>query len=166
MRKLLFFLLITLFGCTKSSGQKVQSKAYDVMLKSLLDHTIQEISVEAVNKKNNVVYLDTRSKEEYDVSRIKDAVWVGYDEFDKSKLNDISKDKTIVLYCSVGYRSEKIGEKLEALGYKNVYNLYGGIFEWVNQGHAVYNDQGKTNDIHPYDDSWGMWLTKGNKTYK
>lgn len=166
MRKLLFFLLITLFGCTKSNGQKVNSKAYDVMLNNLLSYTIDVIGIQEAARKKDVVYIDTRSKEEYNVSHIKDAIWTGYDEFDKSKLKNVSKDKTIILYCSVGYRSEKIGEKLEDMGYKHVYNLYGGIFEWVNQGHAVYNDQGKTNDIHPYDDSWGMWLTKGNKTYE
>ena len=50
-----------------------------------------------------------------------------------------SKSDTIVLYCSIGYRSEKIGEKLVEMGYGHVFNLYGGIFEWVNRDLPVYN---------------------------
>lgn len=43
-------------------------------------------------------------------------------------------------------------------GYIQVYNLYGGIFEWVNEGHPVFNDQGETDKIHAYNKLWGMWL--------
>ena len=49
------------------------------------------------------------------------------------------------------YRSEKIGKKLKKLGFKNVVNLYGGIFEWVNSGYPVYDSKGETEKIHPYD---------------
>ena len=76
------------------------------------------------------------------------------------------KDASIVIYCSVGVRSEKIGEKLIAAGYTNVKNLYGSIFEWVNEGNAVYNMNGKaTNRVHAYSKTWGIWLKKGVKVY-
>ena len=50
----------------------------------------------------------------------------------KYKVEDIARESTIVVYCSVGYRSEKIAEELDKLGFTNVSNLYGGIFEWIN----------------------------------
>ena len=79
----------------------------------------------------------------------------------------ISKDKKIVIYCSVGYRSEKIAEKLIKSGYKNIYNLYGGIFEWVNRGFSIYDkEQKSTNKVHAYSPSWGVWLEKGEKVYE
>jgi 3-mercaptopyruvate sulfurtransferase SseA len=69
---------------------------------------------------------------------------------------------TIVLYCSVGMRSEKIGKKLLEAGYKNVYNLYGSLFEWVNQGKPVYKKNGvQTSEIHTYSESWSRWLSRG-----
>jgi predicted sulfurtransferase len=64
----------------------------------------------------------------------------------------------------VGVRSEKIGEKLIAAGYKNVLNLYGGIFEWVNQNHPVYKQNGvQTAEIHTYDNNWERWAERGTR---
>ena len=40
----------------------------------------------------------------------------------------------IIVYCSIGVRSEDIGEKLKELGYTKILNLYGGIFDWKNKG--------------------------------
>jgi 3-mercaptopyruvate sulfurtransferase SseA len=66
----------------------------------------------------------------------------------------------------VGYRSEKISEKLKQAGFKDVSNLYGGIFEWVNQGNPVVDENGKiTDNIHAYSKTWGVWLNKGVKVY-
>ena len=70
------------------------------------------------------------------------------------------------MYCSVGYRSEKISEKLEKLGYTNIYNLYGGIFEWKNVGKKVYDNKGQvTEKVHAYDNVWGRWLQNGEKCF-
>jgi hypothetical protein len=75
-------------------------------------------------------------------------------------------DAHIVLYCSLGSRSEKIAEKLISAGYKNVYNLYGGIFEWINAGQPVYKLNGvQTSEIHTYSRDWARWVEKGTKVY-
>ena len=72
-----------------------------------------------------------------------------------------------LVYCSIGVRSENIGEKLQQLGYTNVYNLYGGIFEYKNEGGTVYNLQNKpTDSVHTYNKKWSKYLTKGNKVYE
>ena len=47
------------------------------------------------------------------------------------------------MYCSIGKRSEKVTQKLKKAGYNNVSNLYGGIFEWVNQGNEVVDTNNK-----------------------
>jgi rhodanese-related sulfurtransferase len=47
----------------------------------------------------------------------------------------------------VGYRSEKVTEKLQKAGFTQVSNLYGGIFEWVNQGYPIVNQSGATSDV-------------------
>lgn len=145
---------------------QVQSEAYRAMLKTLLGHTVPEIQVqEAARDSANILFLDAREPEEFAVSRIKGAVSVGYNHFNTGSLAAIQKDKRIVVYCSVGYRSEKVAEKLLLAGYTNVSNLYGGIFEWVNQGNPVFNDKGKTREVHAYSPAWGIWLKKGKKVY-
>ena len=72
----------------------------------------------------------------------------------------------VIVYCSIGKRSEDVTLKLKKAGYTNVKNLYGGIFEWVNQGHPVYNNNNiVTDSVHAYGNFWGKWLDKGVKVY-
>ena len=112
------------------------------------------------------IFLDAQENDEYAVSHLPGGIYVGYKEFKPVALKNISKDKPIVVYCSVGKRSENIAEKLINDGYKNVSNLYGGIFEWVNQGHEVYNlTNKKTPNVHAYNFLWGQFLDNGKKVY-
>lgn len=166
MKSLLFsfFCLLNIFAMAQE--KKVESSAYNAMLSTLLSHSVKEVSVkEAADEQGEVLFLDSRSPEEYKVSHIKDARWVGYDDFDMERVKDIPKNRKIIVYCSVGARSEKITGKLKKAGYTDVANLYGGIFEWINEDHPVYNDSGKTDKIHPYNFFWGMWLSEGTKDY-
>ena len=51
-------------------------------------------------------------------------------------------------------------------GYSNVKNLYGGIFEWKNEGHPVYDSEGKeTEKVHAFSKHWGKLLKEGKKVY-
>ena len=109
--------------------------------------------------------LDAREPAEFAVSHIDNAVFVGYNNFNIDALKNIEKDSPIVVYCSVGYRSAKIAEKLLASGFTNVKNLYGGIFEWKNENHNVYNTNGITEQVHAFSKTWGIWLKKGIKVY-
>jgi len=71
------------------------------------------------------------------------------------------------VYCSLGVRSEDIAEQLRDSGYTNVYNLYGGIFEWKNKNFNIYNTNNElTENIHAFSKQWSKWLTKGEKTYE
>ena len=117
---------------------------------------------------NNVLVLDTRQKEEFEVSHLKNAIWVGYSEFDIEKTSQIipEKEKHIVVYCSIGARSEDIGEKLEQAGYKNVKNLFGGIFLWKNLGYPVFDQSDhETEKVHPFSKEWAPLLTNAYKVY-
>lgn len=145
--------------------RKVESGAYNLMLKTMLSRDVEEVSVAQADKMDDAVFIDTREKEEYEVSHIKDAVWVGYNDFDMKRMDGVPKNKQLVVYCSVGKRSEDVTKKLEKAGYKNVANMYGGIFEWVNEGKPVYNEAGKTDKVHAYSKTWGIWLNKGEKVY-
>ena len=157
-------LIVIMFSILQTAGQ-VQSIAYGLTLKTLLSHSVPELSVSQVNESGNLLFLDAREWNEYSVSHIKNAMYVGYDHFDINKLS-ISKNQKIIVYCSVGYRSEKIAEKLKQAGFAEVSNLYGGIFEWVNQGYPVVDQNGKvTRYVHAYSKTWGVWLNKGVKVY-
>lgn len=137
------------------------NKTFEAFLNTTLTNEVSKIDVDEVDTQN-MILLDTRTKEEYELSHLKNAIWIGYDAFDLKKLDGISTDENIVVYCSIGVRSGKIGKELQKADYKNVKNLYGGIFEWYNRGNAVYNKQGVTNDIHTYNFMWSVWVNKRN----
>ena len=143
------------------------SRTYRTMLDALYQKTVPLVSVAKLKEMPDAVLLDTRSRAEYDVSHLPNARWVGYDEFDLKRVQGIPKDANVVLYCSVGYRSERVGEKLLAAGYRRVHNLDGSLFEWVNQGNAVVDRAGKpTQRVHAYNRMWGVWLKRGEKVYE
>ena len=132
-------------------------------------NTIPYISVqELAMPKSEAIILDAREFTEYKVSHLKKAIHIGYNNFNLNEITEKIKDKEkfIVVYCSLGIRSETIAQKLKNEGYTNVFNLYGGIFEWKNNGFKVYNTNEKVTDsIHAFSKEWAKWLVKGIKVY-
>jgi len=140
----------------------------DTILKASNKASIEYIYIKEISSNKLYTFLDTRKKSEFEVSHIKNAIWVGYTNFKVNKVKKRITDKNtpIIVYCSIGIRSEDIGEKLIRLGYTNVRNLYGGIFEWKNNNLPVYNNNNvETQKVHAYNQQWGKLLTKGEKVY-
>lgn len=137
-------------------------------------NTVEYITVEALKaallQDSSLVLLDAREAQEYKVSHLKDAIHVGYKNFNLQEFlntTSVKKSDRIVVYCSIGVRSEEIGEQLKASGFEQVQNLYGGLFEWSNKGFLVYSlGNTQTKRVHPYNDFWGKFLTKAQKSYR
>jgi len=126
--------------------------------------SVQELAM----PKTDAIILDAREPNEYEVSHLKDAIFVGYNHFEIDSIQDklVNKDKKIVVYCSLGIRSETVAEKLKKAGFTNVYNLYGGIFEWKNKDFPIYNlKENETDSIHAFSKEWSKWVKKGQKIY-
>jgi len=156
------FLALVLFAAPIFS----QSLPFKTLLKTTYDKDFPLVYPEQKYLLEDAVLLDTRERDEYSVSHLPAARWVGYETFTMDAVSEVSKEDTIVVYCSIGARSQEIGKKLKAAGYRNVYNLYGGIFHWVNEENPVVTrDSIVTERVHTYNKMWGMWLTKGEKVY-
>lgn len=150
-------------------SQACGQESFDEKMNLLYKNTVPVISVEEMKEKleqaEQVIVLDTRSPKEYAVSHLKGARFIDYDKFTPDDVRDIPKNAEVIVYCSVGVRSERIGEKLQDLGYSNVKNLYGGIFNWKNEGQEVFDEEVATDSVHAYNRIWGIWLKKGIKVY-
>ena len=107
---LITFLLVLLVFL--SLAQKTQNFNFDIYLQNKLKHSVKEWDVAQLKKDTNVIIFDVREKSEYDVSHIANALNFPFKKFKTDQISTISKDKKIVIYCSVGYRSEKIADKL------------------------------------------------------
>ncbi|MCF8367822.1 MAG: rhodanese-like domain-containing protein [Bacteroidales bacterium] len=159
---------LSILFCAGLFAQKPAN--YDEELKKMYNQTVPLITpsdlLVKLDKNPEIVLLDAREKNEYRVSHLARAICVGYNEFNINSLKNIPKDQAIVVYCSIGVRSEKIGEKLLEAGYTNVQNLYGGIFEWVYHDGIIVDKKGNpTIEVHAYDENWSKWLLKGEKIY-
>ena len=105
-----------------------------------------------------VVLLDVRTQEEYAVSHLPGAVRLDPDAPDLTPLDTLRRDAPIVAYCSVGYRSALMTERLRAAGFSRAVNLEGSIFRWANEGRPVVRDGERVRQVHPYNRLWGQLL--------
>ena len=163
MYRLFLILLFPLVACGQdlTLDQEVEllyRKTVPVISKAGLDSLMAADST--------LVLLDCREAEEYAVSHLPGSDLAPYGAFEADDLKQITKDRPVVVYCSIGYRSERIGEKLQDAGFSNVFNLYGGIFDWKNNGGVVVtSDRDTTQKVHTYNKQWSKYLQVGEKVY-
>ncbi len=145
-----------------------QTKEYKAMLaKYYNDFPTIGLSDALEHLKNgDAVFLDIREEEEYNTSHIRTATRMSPDGSDIKKSKIAKKDELIIVYCSIGARSQTFGEQLEEAGYTNVVNLYGGLFNWANHKFPMVDNKKKTTtNIHGYSADWSKWVTKGKVVY-
>lgn len=145
----------------------------DEVLNKYNDNSVPYINVDTLKKSaQQALILDVREIEEFEVSHLQDAQHIGFKNFNYSIMDKLivdslgDRDTLIIVYCSIGIRSEIIGKKLISHGFTNVYNLYGGLFEWVNKGGNVFCQGNITQKVHAYSKKWSRYLTKGFKVYE
>lgn len=100
--------------------------------------------------------LDVREPAEFAVSHLPDARQVepGADPAGLA----LPHDRPIVAYCSVGYRSADLAERLRKAGFSDVRNLEGSIFQWANEGRPLVRAGQPVRQVHPYNKTWGLLL--------
>ena len=155
-------ILVLAQACTSDKG------SFELVVDQLLTGSVPVISPQEISERDiSPVFIDSRSQEEFQVSHIDGAIFVDYENFDAEELQEVNPSAPVVVYCTMGYRSEKTGEKLRDLGYTNVYNLYGGIIQWKNDGYSVVDNMGmQTDSVHGYSKAWGHWLKNGIAVYE
>jgi rhodanese-related sulfurtransferase len=160
--RLALFFIPYYFIATPSFSQNL---AFEQLLESLYDESFPIVMPSQIAELSNYQVLDTREKSEFEVSHLPGAQWVGYDTFKLSSLSKLEKEMPILVYCTVGVRSEDIGKKLREAGFTRVYNLYGGIINWANAGKELEAKGQATERVHTYSMAWGIWLEQGEKVY-
>ena len=80
------------------------------------------------------VILDVRTPEETAGGMIEGAVEMNFYAGDfQTKLRQLDKDKTYLVYCKVGGRSGNTCEMMKEAGFKSAYNLIGGYDAWPDK---------------------------------
>lgn len=92
------------------------------------------------NKHSDLLLLDVRSKSEYSVTHLYNALQLSLDDIG-DQISEIEqyKENNIIVYCKSGVRSEYASEILVNYGFSKVYNMEGGIIAWSDAGFPVWS---------------------------
>ena len=81
--------------------------------------------------KKGVQLIDVRTPNEFKASHIKGAKNIDfYSGSFKTQFNKLNKNKPVYIYCRTGSRSRHASNKLFDMGFKEIYDLKGGIVTW------------------------------------
>lgn len=125
---LLIFIISLSPLCTKQAQSSQTSQTQGIKYK---DITIKELK-EMLDNNEDFILVDVRTEGEYMQGHLKGAINIPHYEIE-NRYREITEDKNkkIVAICSIGARSKIASEKLAKLGYRNVYNVIGGMDQWM-----------------------------------
>lgn len=116
---------IFLLGCGKAEQQQSETFIKNV----------NAIEFKELVESGNGIILDVRTPGEVSEGYINNASVINYHDNDfVEKVNLISKDQEIYVYCKSGGRSSAAAEVLQKNGFTKIYNLGNGIIEWEGEG--------------------------------
>lgn len=86
----------------------------------------------------SAILLDVRTPAEYASGHITGAIELDYYSSDfKARANKLDKTQPVFVYCASGVRSNAAVGVLTNLGFKEIYDLRGGIRAWAQSGKAM-----------------------------
>lgn len=96
---------------------------------------------QALEKKHGIL-IDVRSAEAYAAEHISGAINIDLSDNFMGRIDSLDRHKTYFIYCRSGIRSAEAVRKMEKAGFKNIYNLLGGITAWKEAGLEVMRNEG------------------------
>lgn len=141
MRNSLFAILLLCLltsGCSGNDQQKPVSKDATPVPQSQQTATgFQSISPAAakqlIESRKDLMIIDVRSPEELKEGAIANSVLIPFWQILRGQ-HTLPKDKPLLLICAVGGRSYAVAQVLRRQGYRELYNLNGGIEAWKKAG--------------------------------
>ncbi len=99
------------------------------------DVTVKE-AWDLIQSKPRLVILDVRTQSEYDEAHIEGAVLIPVQEL-PDRLDELSKNDEILVYCRTGNRSSTAVGIMEDDGFSKIYHMNQGISVWLSEGLPV-----------------------------
>lgn len=118
----LFFLALTIGITSYAQSQVLEPKDYQAL----------------ANSKANKVVLDVRTAPEFAQGHLSGAVMIDFNQANfKENVLKLDKSKPVFVYCAAGARSKNAASVLVDLGFKQVFDLRGGLHAWKSAGLPV-----------------------------
>ena len=128
-------LALALTACTASPTAPAPAPTSQVEV-AQLGPNVDVATVNGLLGRDDVVILDVREQSEYDAGHIPGVKLIPLNDV-PNRLNDIPKDKPVIVTCRSGNRSGQATDFLRQQGYTNVHNMTGGINAWQQAGYPV-----------------------------
>lgn len=118
---------------------------FDEIVSKFLKNLKYHITTEQAEKmilenigKSDFILLDVRTPKEFETGCIEGAININIKSKDfPEKIDELDKEKKYVIYCLKGGRSAKALEIMQGKGFKNVYNVLGGIKKWKEENRLI-----------------------------
>ncbi len=101
------------------------------------DVTVEEAK-SLVESNVSLIIVDVRTREEYDNSHIEGAILIPVSELE-GRINELSKEEELLIYCRTGNRSSNSVNILKANGYTKIFHMNDGIIAWIQAGYPTVN---------------------------
>ncbi|MCZ7402944.1 MAG: rhodanese-like domain-containing protein [Candidatus Methanoperedens sp.] len=138
---LFFVVSVALSGCM---GDKKPDKNTITGINESVKNTYTNVNVQQAKEmidKGEVFILDVRTPGEYASGHIKNSTLLAVQAIPANeldlKLKELPKNGSIIVYCTTGIRSAAASKILVDSGFSKVYNMQGGITEWINAGYET-----------------------------
>jgi thioredoxin 1 len=115
--KLFYLLLFTAVGFLSQaqSVKKLDPQSFEKKFKEVKDP----------------ILIDVRTQDEYAQGHLANAKVIDINSSDfETRVSKLDKSKPVFVYCKAGSRSNKAANILSGLGFKEIYDLSGGITSW------------------------------------
>ena len=98
----------------------------------MIEKNPNEIQQMLDDSSQDTLVLDVRELWEYDICHINESLHIPMGKL-IGRLDEIDKDKILVVVCHHGIRSRVVGQYLSNNGFDNVINLSGGLNRWAKE---------------------------------
>lgn len=127
---IILIVICTLIGLNKLLNNTSKLFNTENKNKSKVQHVSMDEIIQIMEKNQNYIILDVRTKDEFNDGHIPSAICIPNESIDSNIVNKLpDKEQLILIYCRSGNRSKQAAEKLEKLGYTNLIE-FGGIIDW------------------------------------
>lgn len=135
---LIGILVLLLFAAVSCSGSQVAAPV-ESLAETSIDDLADDVDVHtvaAIKDSEDVYLLDVREPWEYDEAHIPGVTLLPMGEV-ANRLDEIPRDKEVIVTCRSGNRSGQVTDFLRQNGFDNVHNMTGGILDWQAAGYPV-----------------------------
>lgn len=127
-----------LFSCQQPTGQKARQgqEAEEAVKEQTVNEVLPARAYRAkLEETSELQLVDVRTPEEYAQGHIQGAENINFfdEDFEQQLEQKLDKEQPVYIYCRSGNRSSKAAARMEALGFKAIYDLEGGYMNWPKE---------------------------------